>query len=60
MRSVALDLAPSADGVSVTVPTDPALTPPGPYMLFLVDDQGVPSVASMVTVTPGRGRPDPS
>jgi hypothetical protein len=53
MRSVALGLAARPDGVAVTMPTDPALTPPGPYMLFLVDDRGVPSVAKMVTVGPG-------
>lgn len=59
MRSVALDMAPTPNGVSVTVPANPALTPPGPYMLFLVNDQGVPSVAQMVSVGPGT-RADPS
>ncbi|GAA4889176.1 kelch motif-containing protein [Actinomycetospora straminea] len=54
MRSVALDVGPAAGGVSVHVPENPALTPPGPYMLFLVDDRGVPSEARMVTVGPGR------
>lgn len=53
MRSVALDVAPTPGGVSVTVPENPALTPPGPYMLFIVDDRGVPSVAKMVNVGPG-------
>lgn len=60
MRSVALDVAPTGGGVSVSVPANPALTPPGPYMLFLVDDQGVPSVASMVSVPPGRAPADVS
>jgi hypothetical protein len=60
MRSVALDMSPTPDGVSITVPTNPALTPPGPYMLFIVDDRGVPSVAKMVNVGPGprRALPD--
>ncbi|MDD7941205.1 galactose oxidase early set domain-containing protein [Actinomycetospora lutea] len=53
MRSVALDVGPAANGVSVHVPENPALTPPGPYMLFLVDDRGVPSVGRMVSVGPG-------
>ena len=53
MRSVALDVGPAPNGVSVHVPQNPALTPPGPYMLFLVDDRGVPSVAKMVSVGPG-------
>ncbi|WP_274193350.1 galactose oxidase-like domain-containing protein [Actinomycetospora callitridis] len=54
MRSVALDAAPTAGGLSVTVPEEPGLTPPGPYLLFLVDDRGVPSVGKMVSVGPGR------
>ncbi|GLZ49000.1 hypothetical protein Acsp06_51850 [Actinomycetospora sp. NBRC 106375] len=54
MRSVALDVSPRAGGVGVTVPDNPALTPPGPYMIFLVDDRGVPSVAKMTNVGPGR------
>jgi hypothetical protein len=53
-------MSPTPDGVSITVPTNPALTPPGPYMLFIVDDRGVPSVAKMVNVGPGprRALPD--
>lgn len=33
-------------------PTGPTLAPPGPYMLFLVNQAGVPSRAAMVTVGP--------
>jgi galactose oxidase-like protein/glyoxal oxidase-like protein/List-Bact-rpt repeat protein len=33
-------------------PGNANLAPPGPYMLFLVDESGVPSVATMVTVGP--------
>jgi hypothetical protein len=50
MRSVALDVRPSSDGVDVTVPPQPEIVTPGPYMLFLVDDRGVPTEAKMVTV----------
>jgi hypothetical protein len=50
MRSVALDVRPAAGGVSVTVPKEAAIAPPGPYMLFLVDDRGVPSAAKIVDV----------
>jgi hypothetical protein len=32
------------------VPQEPTIVPPGPYMLFLVDDQGVPSEAKTVDV----------
>lgn len=33
-------------------PTSANLAPPGPYMLFLINGSGVPSVAKMVTVGP--------
>ena len=33
-----------------TVPSNPALLPPGPYMLTVLDANGVPSVARMVNV----------
>lgn len=52
-RSVALDMAKEPDGaLTLTVPEQDTLVPPGFYMLFLVDDQGVPSVARWVQVTP--------
>jgi hypothetical protein len=51
-RSVALDVRRGADGgLALTVPGEAALVPPGYYMLFLVDDAGVPSVARWVQVT---------
>jgi hypothetical protein len=40
-----------ADGLEVDVPADANLAPPGNYMLFLVNTNGVPSVAPFVTVT---------
>jgi Domain of unknown function (DUF1929) len=36
--------------VRATVPQNPNIAPPGPYMLFLVDDAGIPSVASLIRV----------
>jgi hypothetical protein len=50
MRDVALPMQKTPDGVSVTVPPEPTIAPPGPYMLFLVDDKGVPSEAKIVNV----------
>ncbi|MCM3846415.1 kelch motif-containing protein [Pseudonocardia sp. DR1-2] len=48
-RSVRLDIARGPDGsLRLAVPAEPTLVPPGWYMLFLVDDAGVPSVASWV------------
>ncbi|WP_344078450.1 galactose oxidase-like domain-containing protein [Luedemannella helvata] len=49
-RSVALEMTPTATGVKLTVPKQRALVPPGPYMLFLTDKRGVPSVAHWVFV----------
>ena len=37
-------------GLSVAAPTDPAKCPPGPYMLFLLNGNGVPSVARILRV----------
>ncbi|MEU4693358.1 galactose oxidase-like domain-containing protein [Actinoplanes sp. NPDC023714] len=49
-RSVALGLKRSAATVEVTVPEKAGLVPSGWYMLFLMDDSGVPSVARWVRV----------
>jgi hypothetical protein len=38
-----------------TLPSDPSLAPPGPYMLFFLSDAGVPSVASFVLLTATAG-----
>lgn len=50
-RSVALDVAKADGALSVTVPADGNLVPPGYYMLFLIADDGTPSVARWVQVT---------
>ncbi len=47
-RFVALSFTQASGGLTVTAPAAPELAPPGPYMLFLVNTAGVPSVASMV------------
>jgi hypothetical protein len=39
-------------GLKVTAPSDPNLCPPGHYMLFLLNDQGVPSVAPIIRIGP--------
>ncbi|MFC5136912.1 galactose oxidase-like domain-containing protein [Actinomycetospora rhizophila] len=54
-RSIALDMTKQDGGVSVTLPRDRAIAPPGRYMLFLLDDRGVPSVGRWIEVPePGR------
>ena len=47
---VPLSFTAGAGSLSVNAPADPALAPPGYYMLFIVNAQGVPSVASMVKI----------
>jgi hypothetical protein len=53
-----LAFSPTAGGLSVTAPASANLSPPGHYMLFVVDGDGVPSVASIVAVGTA-GPPDP-
>jgi hypothetical protein len=43
-----LDFEDSAEGLTVTPPSAGRIAPPGPYMLFLVNEAGVPSVAQTV------------
>ena len=49
-RYVPLSFTASGNTLSVKAPVSGGVAPPGPYMLFIVDDQGVPSVATWVTV----------
>ncbi|WP_405488751.1 galactose oxidase-like domain-containing protein [Streptomyces sp. NBC_00096] len=53
-RSVELGLEKTAGTVTVTVPADPTLVPPGWYMLFVTDADGTPSVAKWLRVRPDR------
>jgi hypothetical protein len=51
-RTVALDMERRPDGsLGLSVPGAATLVPAGYYMLFLVDDEGTPSVARWVQVT---------
>jgi Domain of unknown function (DUF1929)/Kelch motif len=47
-RYVTLGFAPALGGLDVDAPPSFLRAPPGHYMLFLVDDDGVPSVASII------------
>ncbi|MDJ0379406.1 galactose oxidase-like domain-containing protein [Streptomyces sp. G-G2] len=49
-RSVELGLSRTKDAVTVEVPGDPTLVPPGWYMLFVTDADGTPSVAKWIQV----------
>jgi hypothetical protein len=45
--------------LTVSAPTAPALAPPTYYMLFVLNDQGVPSVAKFIRLKLGRTVPLP-
>jgi hypothetical protein len=47
-RAMALSYTPNAGGLDVQMPVDGNTAPPGYYMLFIVDANGIPSVAAMV------------
>ena len=49
-RFVPLSFTASADSLTATAPVSANVAPPGVYMLFVVDADGVPSVARMVTL----------
>ena len=51
--SLAYDVT-SPDRVTVSMPPDGGVAPPGYYMLFLVDESGVPSEAHWLRLGPGR------
>jgi hypothetical protein len=49
-RIAHLQFTRTTNGLTITTPLSPTLAPPGHYMLFIVDDKGVPSVARIVQV----------
>ena len=55
-RIVPLQSAPTEDGLNLTAPANADIAPPGYYMLFVINSDGVPSVARWVRI----GTPDPN
>ena len=49
-RYVPLGFSVTGGGVQVTAPANANLAPPGPYLLWIVDGNGVPSVARWITI----------
>ena len=47
-------------GLNVTAPTNPNTTPPGYYMLFILNSNGVPSVANIVQINGTAPTPTPT
>jgi hypothetical protein len=49
-RIAVLTFAKATGGLNVTAPSNPNLSPPGYYLLFILNDLGVPSVARIVQI----------
>jgi hypothetical protein len=47
-RFLELSFSQAANSITVTAPSNPNVAPPGYYLLFALNQQGVPSVAKMV------------
>jgi hypothetical protein len=47
-------------GLNVTAPSNPNTTPPGYYMLFILNSNGVPSVAKIVQISGSTPTPTPT
>ena len=51
-RYVPLSFTAGTGALTATAPANADIAPPGVYMLFIIDANGVPSIAKMVTVAP--------
>src|SRR5262249_42417967 len=49
-RFLRLSFTPGSGGVNVTFPASANLSPPGYYMLFVLDGNGIPSVAKIIKI----------
>jgi fibronectin type 3 domain-containing protein len=58
-RATSLSFSQTAGGINVNMPSNPNDVPPGYYMLFIVNGQGVPSVASFVRFPAPYEDPNP-
>ena len=56
-RFLRLAFAQAAGGLNITAPPAAELAPPGDYMLFVLNGNGVPSAAPMIRVTAGPASP---
>jgi hypothetical protein len=58
-RVVALAMTERSGAVDLVAPPNGRVAPPGWYMLFLVNDAGVPSIAKWVRLLPSQAPPPP-
>jgi galactose oxidase len=49
-RANTLEFTPTETGVAITAPASPNLAPPGHYLLFILNRNGVPSDGRIVRV----------
>jgi hypothetical protein len=49
-RFVELSFRRVAEGLSIQAPINGAMAPPGPYLLTLLDDAGVPSTSAVILI----------
>ena len=56
-RYVPLSFSAGVTSITATAPANANIAPPGYYMLFIVDTNGVPSVARMVQIVQGNEAP---
>ena len=54
---VPLSFTQGEGGINVQIPSSAATAPPGNYMLFIVNSNGVPSVASFINIAPTLSAP---
>jgi hypothetical protein len=59
-RMVGLTFSASGTTLTVSGPPDARIAPPGYYMLFLLNSQGVPSIARFVQISPTAGNLPPT
>jgi len=57
-REVGLSFIAGSGSLTVTAPPNGNIAPPGYYMLFLLNQSGVPSVASFIQITNAPATPD--
>lgn len=57
-RRIPLNFSTTGSTLSVTMPTSGKVCPPGPYMLFILNSSGTPSVAKIITVATTRQQID--
>ncbi len=54
-RRVPLKFSTDGSGLTLAAPPNANIAPPGMYMLFLIDNNGVPSIARMISLQYGGG-----